>query len=71
MPDISEKTKCYTYRVELVVQVLAKDLPSAANTLNAVGGHTTSRKVELLGTTELMLEPKIKEEKEKPKNIFD
>lgn len=53
MPDMTEKTNCYTYRVEMVIQILAKDLPTAADRLNTVGGHITSRKVELLETTQL------------------
>lgn len=48
-----EKTKCYTYKVEMIIQILAKDLPNAAEKLNSVGGHITSRKVELLDTTEI------------------
>jgi hypothetical protein len=53
MPDMVEKTNCYTYKVEMVIQVLAKDLPTAAERLNTIGGHITSRKVELLETTQL------------------
>ena len=56
MADTVEKTKCYTYKVEMVIQILAKDLPTAANQLNSVGGHITSRKVELLNTTEIPVE---------------
>jgi hypothetical protein len=48
-----EKTNCYTYKVELIIQILAKDLPTAAETLNTAGGHVTSRKIELLETTQL------------------
>ena len=53
MPDMTEKTNCYTYKVEMVIQILAKDLPTAADKLNTMGGHITSRKVELLETTQL------------------
>ena len=53
MPDMLEKTNCYTYKVEMIIQILAKDLPTAADKLNTVGGHITSRKVELLETTQL------------------
>ena len=57
-----EKTNCYTYKVEMVIQILAKDLPTAADRLNTVGGHITSRKVELLETTQIpvALEKKLK-----------
>lgn len=63
MPDMVEKTNCYTYKVEMVIQILAKDLPTAADRLNTVGGHITSRKVELLETTQL---PVISDKKLKP-----
>jgi hypothetical protein len=53
MPDMTEKTNCYTYKVEMIIQILAKDLPTAADKLNTMGGHITSRKVELLETTQL------------------
>jgi hypothetical protein len=53
MPDMTEKTNCYTYKVEMIIQILAKDLPTAADRLNTMGGHITSRKVELLETTQL------------------
>jgi hypothetical protein len=39
--------------MEMIIQILAKDLPTAADRLNTVGGHITSRKVELLETTQL------------------
>ena len=53
MSDAIEKTNCYTYKVEMIIQILAKDMPTAANKLNTEGGHVTSRKVELLETTQL------------------
>jgi hypothetical protein len=59
---MTEKTNCYTYKVEMIIQILAKDLPTAADKLNTIGGHITSRKVELLETTQLpaVLEKKLK-----------
>ena len=57
---MTEKTNCYTYKVEMVIQILAKDLPTAADKLNTIGGHITSRKVELLETTQL---PAVSEKK--------
>jgi hypothetical protein len=53
MPDMVEKTNCYTYKVEMIIQILAKDLITASDKLNTMGGHITSRKVELLETTQL------------------
>ena len=53
MPDIVEKTNCYTYKVELIVQVLAKDLPMAKKKLDSDGVYVTSRKVTLQDTVSL------------------
>jgi hypothetical protein len=62
MADMLEKTNCYTYKVEMIIQILAKDLPTAVDRLNTVGGHITGRKVELLETTQLpvVLDKKLK-----------
>ena len=53
MSDIKEKTKCYTYKVTMIVQVLAKDSAIASDKVDNIGGHITSRKVELLSTTDI------------------
>ena len=45
---------------QMIVQVLAKDLPIAQQTLDSVGGHITSRKTKLLNTTEVLFESKEK-----------
>ena len=51
--DITEETNCYTYKVEMIIQILAKDLLAAEEKLEAIGGHVSSRKVELLKTTKI------------------
>ncbi len=56
MPESSEKTKVFTYRVDMIIQILAKDLQTASNTLNTSGGYITSRNVELLKTTDIIVE---------------
>jgi hypothetical protein len=53
MSSTKEQTKCYTYNVEMIVQVLAKDLSDAAGKINSIGGHVTSRTVNLISTTDL------------------
>ena len=47
MADSLEKTNCYTYKVEMIVQILAKDQPTASRKLEVEGGYITSRKVTL------------------------
>ena len=46
-------TNCYTYKVEMIIQMLAKDEQSARNTLDSQGGYITKRTVELINTTEI------------------
>jgi hypothetical protein len=53
MTNSAEKTLCFTYKVEMVVQILAKNSTQALEKLNNIGGHMTSRKIDLLKTTEL------------------
>ncbi len=48
MTDKAENTNCYTYRVEMIVQILAENEPMAVELLEKNGGHVTSRKVMLM-----------------------
>jgi hypothetical protein len=42
-----EATRCYTYEVTMLVQVLAEDAVVAEAKLDSQGGHISYRKVEL------------------------
>ena len=46
-------TKCYTYEVTMLVQVLADDESVATAQLDEKGGYVSDRKVKLIGTTDL------------------
>jgi hypothetical protein len=46
-------TKCYTYEVKMVIQILAEDEDAAKTTLDDKGGYVTKRDVKLLASTEL------------------
>ena len=48
-----EETTCYTYKVEMIVQILAEDEPKAADQLEKNGGYVTSRKVTLMDSIPL------------------
>ena len=48
-----EDTSCFTYKVEMIVQILDKDEPSAFDKLETNGGYVTSRKVTLMDTVSL------------------
>ena len=53
MTDKIEETTCYTYKVEMIVQILAEDEPKAADQLEKNGGYVTSRKVVLMDSVPL------------------
>jgi hypothetical protein len=53
MTDKVENTTCYTYKVEMIVQILAEDEPKAADQLEKNGGYVTSRKVVLMDSVPL------------------
>jgi hypothetical protein len=51
--DKIEATNCYTYKVEMFIQVLAEDEPTANDQLEKNGGYITSRKVILMDSVSL------------------
>ena len=53
MTDTTENTNCYTYKVEMVIQILAEDEPSASDQLEKNGGYVTARKVTLVDSVPL------------------
>jgi len=53
MTNELEPTLCYTYKVEMIIQVLAKDMFSAADQLDKNGGYVSDRKVELIDSVQL------------------
>ena len=53
------KTKCYTFEVTMLVQILADDDSTANTTLDDKGGYVSDRKVKLIKTTNLSDSPKL------------
>jgi hypothetical protein len=49
----AENTTCYTYKVEMLIQILAKDEPTALEQLEKSGGYVTDRKVSLMDSVSL------------------
>ena len=47
------KTKCFTYEVTMVVQILSDNESTAKTTLDDKGGYVSDRKVKLIKTTDL------------------
>jgi hypothetical protein len=48
-----EVTNCYTYKVEMIIQVLAEDEKTAAEQLEKSGGYVTTRNVTLMDSVSL------------------
>lgn len=48
-----EDTSCYTYKVEMIIQILAEDEKTASDQLEKNGGYVTSRKVTLIDAVTL------------------
>ena len=53
MTDKIEETTCYTYKVEMIVQILAEDEPKASDQLEKNVVYVTSRKVTLMDSIPL------------------
>jgi hypothetical protein len=49
----SENTTCYTYKVEMIIQILAADEITARQQLDEKGGYVTSRKVNFLDSIQV------------------
>ena len=49
----AENSKCYTYGINLIVQVIAKDEISAKQFLDTNGGYVTMRDTKLLNSVDL------------------
>lgn len=48
-----EETSCFTYKVEMIIQILAEDEIKASDQLEKNGGYVTSRKVTLMDSVPL------------------
>ena len=48
-----ENTTCYTFKVEMLIQILAKDEPTALEQLEKSGGYVTDRQVNLMDSVSL------------------
>ena len=51
--DKVEDTSCFTYKVEMSVQILAEDETKASEQLEKNGGYVTSRTVTLMDSVPL------------------
>jgi hypothetical protein len=53
MAEENESTSCFTYKVEMVIQMLAPDEKTARENLNKNGGYVTKRTVSLIDSVSL------------------
>ena len=51
----TESTSCFTYKVEMIIQVLGSNQESARSQLDEKGGYVTSRKVTFLDSVPVYL----------------
>jgi len=51
--DKIENTSCFTYKVEMIIQILAGDEISARAQLDDKGGYVTSRKVTFMDSVQV------------------
>jgi len=49
----NENTSCFTYKVEMIIQILAGDEISARSQLDEKGGYVTSRKVTFMDSVQV------------------
>jgi hypothetical protein len=52
MPE-NENTSCFTYKVEMIIQILAADQETARLQLDDKGGYVTSRKVTFMDSVQV------------------
>ena len=52
MPE-NENTSCFTYKVEMIIQILAADQETAKLQLDDKGGYVTSRKVTFMDSMQV------------------
>lgn len=56
MSEKNTATRCYTYEVRMIIQVLADDEDTAKKQLDDKGGYVSSREVKLLDSVPLLSE---------------
>jgi hypothetical protein len=49
----NENTSCFTYKVEMIIQILAADETTARNQLDEKGGYVTSRQVTFMDSVQV------------------
>lgn len=58
MSEEINQTRCYTYQVKMVIQILADDEDTAKKLLDDKGGYVSSRVVSLIDSVPLLTNTK-------------
>ena len=64
----NENTSCFTYKVEMIIQILSADQETARMQLDEKGGYVTSRKVTFMDSMQVYKGNKLTK-KDKDKDI--
>ena len=68
----NENTSCFTYKVELIIQILAADEISAKAQLDEKGGYVTSREVTFMDSVQVYKGNKLtKKDKKNPGPVVE
>ena len=59
-----ENTSCYTYKVEMIIQILSDNELSARQQLDEKGGYITSRKVTFMDSVQVYKGNKLTKDKD-------
>ena len=59
----NENTSCFTYKVEMIIQILAADEISAKAQLDEKGGYVTSREVTFMDSMQVYKGNKLSKKK--------
>jgi hypothetical protein len=65
----NENTSCFTYKVEMIIQILAADETTARLQLDEKGGYVTSRKVTFMDSMQVYKGNKLTKKDKDTKNI--
>jgi hypothetical protein len=59
----NENTSCFTYKVEMIIQILAADEITARTQLDEKGGYVTSREVTFMDSMQVYKGNKLSKKK--------
>ena len=67
----NENTSCFTYKVEMIIQILAADETTARLQLDDKGGYVTSREVTFMDSIQVYKGNKLTKKKKDSDDIVE